>query len=397
MVQLVSTLSTLMGYAIAVGYAIVAASLAYAVIALVRVALLRGRTPVSAIFLPPMTVLKPVCGLEPRLYENLRSFCAQDYPEFQILFGVRDASDPAIPVIERLIREFPARGAALVIDSRVIGSNYKISNLANMIGRARHDFLVISDADCKVGPRYLSEVAAAFADPRVGAVTCLYRGTPLGTRLANRLGAMFINEWFVPSVLVALLSEPLEYCFGATMAVRRRALEAIGGFEALASYLADDHMLGRRVAASGYRVALARHIVEITISEPSLKALFRHELRWARTMRAVRPRGYALSFVTDALPLTILLGAATGLCTSGLALIATALSLRLLMHIVACATLGGETIPWPWLVPMRDVLTFAIRAASFVGRGVEWRQQRFSVRSDGRMVVNNLRGSEVPR
>ena len=370
-------------------YAAVAASLAYSALALLRVALIRRKSPPPGPFHPPMTVLKPVCGLEPGLYENLRSFCAQDYPEFQILFGVRDSSDPAIPIIERLIREFPERGAALVIDPRVIGSNYKISNLANMIGRARHDFLVISDADCKVGPRYLSEVAAAFADPKVGAVTCLYRGTPLGAGLADRLGAMFINEWFLPSVLVALLSEPLEYCFGATMAVRRKALAAIGGIEVLACYLADDHMLGRLVAASGYRVAMARHIVEMTINEPSVAALFRHELRWARTMRAVRPRGYALSFVTDALPLAVLVGLATGLHATGLILIALALALRVLMHVAAQVTLGSGGIVWPWLVPLRDVLTFAIRAASFVGRGVEWRQQKFSVQPDGQMVVNN--------
>jgi len=371
------------------GYATVVASLVYSAIALLRVALFRTKSPTSALFLPPITVLKPVCGLEPRLYENLRSFCAQDYPEFQILFGVRDCSDPAIPVIKRLIAEFPARGAALVIDPRVIGSNYKISNLANMIGRARHDILVIADADCKVGPRYLADVAAVFADPKVGAVTCLYRGAPLGKRLADRLGAMFINDWFVPSVLVALLSEPLEYCFGATMAVRRKALEAIGGIETLASYLADDHMLGRLVAGSGYRVALARHIVEVTISEPSLKSLFLHELRWARTMRAVRPKGYALSFVTDALPLSILVGIATGLHSSGLILIGLALLLRVLMHFAARATLGSEGFSWPWLVPLRDLLTFAIRAVSFVGRRVEWGQQKFSVQADGQLVINN--------
>ena len=383
MLHFVMVLSTL------AGYATVVASLVYSAIALLRVALFRTKSPTSALFLPPITVLKPVCGLEPRLYENLRSFCAQDYPEFQILFGVRDSSDPAIPVIKRLIAEFPARGAALVIDSRVIGSNYKISNLANMIGRARHDILVIADADCKVGPRYLAEVAAAFADPKVGAATCLYRGAPLDKRLADRLGAMFINDWFVPSVLVALLSEPLEYCFGATMAVRRNALEAIGGMEALASYLADDHMLGRLVAGSGYRVALARHIVEVTISEPSLKSLFLHELRWARTMRAVRPKGYALSFVTDALPLSILVGIATGLHSSGLILIGVALLLRLLMHFAARATLGSEGFSWPWLVPLRDLLTFAIRAVSFVGRRVEWGQQKFSVQADGQLVINN--------
>jgi len=379
------------------GYATVVASLVYSAVALVRVALFRTQSPRPAAFRPPITVLKPVCGLEPRLYENLRSFCAQDYPEFQILFGVRDAHDPAIPVIERLIREFPERSAALVIDPRVIGSNYKISNLANMIGRARYDFLAISDADCKVGRHYLAEVAAVFADPKVGAVTCLYRGTPVGKRLADRLGAMFINEWFLPSVLVALMSEPLEYCFGATMAVRREALDAIGGIEALSSYLADDHMLGRLVAASGYRVALARHIVEIAINEPSLKSLFRHELRWARTMRAVRPRGYALSFVTDAVPIALLVAIATGLHSSGLILVGVALALRVLMHFAAHAALGSKDVLWPWLVPVRDLLTFAIRAASFVGRRVEWRQQKFSVQSDGQMVIYNGRASEVPQ
>lgn len=372
-----------------IGYAIVAASLAYTTVALARVAALsRYRAP-PARALPPITILKPICGLEPKLYDNLRSFCAQDYPEFQIIFGVRDVQDSAIQVVERLIREFPERKASLVIDPRVIGSNYKISNLANMMREAHHDILVIADADSRVGPRYLAELAAAFADPSIGAVTCLYRGTPKGNRLPDRLGAMFINEWFLPSVLVALLSEPLEYCFGATMAVRREALEAIGGIEALASYLADDHMLGRLVTARGYKVALARHIVEITIDEPNLKALILHELRWARTMRTVRPFGYAFSFLTDALPLSILVGLATGLHESGLVLIALAFLLRILMHFVARASLGSGDLVRPWLVPVRDLMTFAIRAASFVGRRVEWRERSFSVRADGQMVVNN--------
>ena len=383
MPDIVSTLVTI------VGYAIVAASLAYTATALARVAALSRRRASPALVRPPITILKPICGLEPRLYENLRSFFAQDYPDFQILFGVRDENDAAIPVIERLIREFPERNAALVVDPRVIGSNYKISNLANMMREARHDILAIADADTRVGSSYLTELAAAFAEPGVGAVTCLYRGTAAGNRLPDRLGAMFVNEWFLPSVLVALLSEPLEYCFGATMAVRREALQAIGGIEALASYLADDHMLGRLVAARGYKVALARHIVEIIIDEPNLRTLVLHELRWARTMRAVRPLGYAFSFLTDALPLSILVGLATGLNGSGLALIGLAFSLRLVMHFVARASLGSEDFVRPWLVPVRDLMTFAIRAASFVGRRVEWRQQTFSVQADGQMVINN--------
>jgi len=372
-----------------VGYAIVAASLAYTATALARVAALSRRRASPALVRPPITILKPICGLEPRLYENLRSFFAQDYPDFQILFGVRDENDAAIPVIERLIREFPERNATLVVDPRVIGSNYKISNLANMMREARHDILAIADADTRVGPGYLTELSAAFAEPGVGAVTCLYRGTAAGNRLPDRLGAMFVNEWFLPSVLVALLSEPLEYCFGATMAVRREALRAIGGIEALASYLADDHMLGRLVAARGYKVALARHIVEIIIDEPNLRTLVLHELRWARTMRAVRPLGYAFSFLTDALPLSILVGLATGLDGSGLAVIGLAFSLRVVMHFVARASLGSEGFVRPWLVPVRDLMTFAIRAASFVGRRVEWRQQTFSVQADGQMVINN--------
>ena len=371
------------------GYGVVAGSLVYAALALLRVARLNRFAGAGAGACPPITVLKPVCGLEPRLYENLRSFCEQDYPHFQILFGVRDADDPAVPVIERLVREFPEREAALVVDPRVIGSNFKISNLSNMAGSSRHDILVVADADCRVGRGYLADVAAAFADPAVGAVTCLYRGTPVTGRLADRLGAMFINEWFLPSVLVALISEPLEYCFGATMAVRRQALEKIGGFEALAFYLADDHMLGRLVAAEGYKVALARHIVEISINEPSLKALFLHELRWARTMRAVRPRGYAMSFVTDTLPLSIMVGCATELQPIGLGLMAAAFLLRIAMHMTARARLGLEDRARPWLVPLRDVMTFAIRAASFVGRGVTWREQEFSVRPDGHLVDYN--------
>lgn len=354
------------------------------------IAALPSRQSTSSGFQPPVTVLKPVCGLDPALERNLRSFCEQDYPEFQILFGVRDADDPAIPVIERLVKEYPQRHAALTVDSRVIGSNYKIANVANMMRQARHDILVIADADCRVGSQCLAELAECFADPAVGAATCLYRGAPARNRLADRLGAMFINEWFLPSVLMALRTEPLRYCFGATMAIRRNALTAIGGIETLASYLADDHMLGRLVAARGFKVALCHHIVETTVAEASLKSLFRHELRWARTMRTVRPVGYALSFVTDVVPLALLGGLLTGSTGIAVGSVGLALLLRLLMHFAARSKLGMNEPVRPWLIPFRDLLTFAIRATSLVGRGVEWRTDKFVVRTDGQMVVRNL-------
>ena len=368
------------------GYGLVAAALGYSIIALFRVWTF-PRPGRSGGPLPPVTLLKPVAGAEPNLESNLRSFCTQDYPEFQILFGVRDGRDPAIPIVERLVREYPQRHAALVVDARVAGSNYKISNVLNMMPHARHDLLVVADADCRVGPTYLAEVAAAFADPAVGAATCLYKGTPLRPRLADRLGAMFINEWFLPSVLVALLTEPLRYCFGATMAVRRDVLQKIGGFEALASYLADDYMLGHLVAGAGLKVVLVPHLVDITVDEGSPAALLRHELRWARTMRTVRPVGYALSGLTDAIPLTILCGAIRGFGSVDLLLVGLAAVLRVLAHYATRARLNLPGPAVPWLVPIRDLLTFGIRVMSFTGRRVAWQNQGFIVRPDGRMVA----------
>lgn len=368
-----------------IGDAVVAAAVAYAAIALWKLwTLPKARRSVGA--QPPITVLKPIAGAEPNLEGNLRSFCAQDYPEFQVLFGVRDPHDPAIPIARRLVAEYPTR-AALVVDQAVAGSNYKISNVLNLMPQARHDLLVVADADCRVGPTYLAEIATAFADPTVGAVTCVYKGTPVRPRLADRLGAMFINEWFLPSVLVALLQEPLRYCFGATMAVRRDVLQAIGGFRALVSYLADDYMLGHLVAAKGYKVVLAPHIVDITVDEGSLPALVRHELRWARTMRTVRPVSYALSSLTDALPLAVLWSAISGFDTVAVSLVGAALGLRVLTHYVARVRLQLAGPAVPWLVPLRDLLTFAIRVMSFTGRRVAWQNRGFIVQPDGRMVA----------
>ncbi len=380
MPHIVVTALTILGY----GVAVVGA--AYAAAALWRVWSLPGASTAPGGG-PPITIFKPVRGAEPNLAVNLRSFCEQAYPEFQVLFGVRDPRDPAIPVIEPLVREFAHRGAALIVDPTISGSNYKIANVANMMAHARHDIFVVADADCRVGPGYLSDIAASFSVPAVGAVTCVYRGAPLSARLADRLGAMFINEGFLPSVRIALLVEPLRYCFGATMAVRRGVLDAIGGVGRLGSYLADDYMLGRLVSESGFKVALAPHIVEVTVAESGLKGLWRHELRWARTMRTVRPVGYALGGLTDAVPITMLWAAATGFDGFAVGLAGIALGLRVLTHFAARKRLQLESPASPWLVPIRDVLTFVLRVASFTGRRVAWQNHDFLVRPDGQMVV----------
>ena len=207
-----------------------------------------------------------------------------------MVFGVLDPADPALDIMRAVAAEHPGRATVVTGNGIAEHRNPKISTLAPMLPHAKHDVLVISDSDMRVGPDYLDAVAAAFDDDGVGAATCTYRGEPADDGLASRLGAMWITEQFAPAALVAMAVEPLTYCFGATMAVRRGVLEAIGGLRALGTHLADDHALGNLVSKHGMRVAFAPYAVTNVVSEPGLRALFSHELRWARTIRAVRPK-----------------------------------------------------------------------------------------------------------
>ena len=363
------------------------ASLTYGVLALLGVAFFRFvRAPEPGdTFTPPLTLLKPVCGFEPGLFERLQSFCEQEYPAFQVVFGVRDAADPAARIVERLIRESPHADLALVVDDRLYGSNHKMGNLTNMLPAARHDILVVADSDGRVKPTYLRAVAAPFADPRVGAVTCLYVGKPIDESVACALGADFINDWFLPSALIAIALEKVRFCFGATMAVRREALEAIGGFVGLATYLADDYLLGRRVSDSGFEVRLAGTVVETVVFEKNLKSLFRHELRWVRTFRTVRPISWTLTFVTDMTVLALLFLLASGGSALGFSLFGAAVVLRLALRAAVRRRFGIDGPNRLWLVPVRDLLSFAVRVAGFLGRGVEWKGEKFVVVPSGRL------------
>jgi ceramide glucosyltransferase len=362
------------------------ASILYLILALWAVRAFGRLRSASGAFDRPVTILKPVCGLDPGLYGNLRSFCDQDYREFQVIFGVRDADDPAIAVVERVIRDFPDHDLSLVVDERVIGTNLKVSNLANMHGQVKHDILIVADSDMRVDRGYLKAVTAPFQDPQVGAVTCLYRGSPAGG-LPSVLGSMFINDWFLPSVLAALSFHPMRFCFGATMAVRRAALEEIGGFSALASHIADDYMLGRLVTDCGYKVALSPYVVENVVLEPDLKTLVRHEMRWARTVRSVQPLGYTFSFLTHAVPLALILLLVSGFAGFAWAVLALALAIRIMLHYVVRATFGVRGLAAPWLVPLRDILGFIVWGGSFFGRNVHWREQRFLLEADGQLAV----------
>lgn len=342
------------------------------------------RPGVAASALPPVSVLKPLCGEEPWLYEGLRSFFCQDYPVYQLVFGVREATDPAIAIVRRLQAEFPERDAVLVVDPRLIGANAKVSNLANMMTHVRYDILVLADADIHVGGDYLKALAGPVQEPGVGVVTCLYRGRPVATLWA-RLGALFIQDWFVPQVLLAHALGSSDFAFGATIALRREVLEAMGGFEAIASHLADDYELGARSRALGFRTVLSPYFVETTVNEARFSDLIWHQLRWLRTIRVINPWGYTLSVVTFGLPLAAVAAAwARQEWVSALALLA--LLLRLMLHFRACRLL--RTRSRAALVPLADTLLCALWGLGFLGLGVRWRGQALVVRANGSIKAN---------
>jgi ceramide glucosyltransferase len=335
---------------------------------------------------PPVTVLKPLHGAEAELYGNLRSFCAQLYPRFQIIFGVRDETDPAIAVVRRLVAELPEVDIALVVDSRVEGNNFKVSNLENMVALAKHDIFVIADSDMHVKPDYLTEVTAPLAESGNGLVTCLYRGRPVAG-ICSQLGAMFINHGFLPSALIGERLRPGDACFGATMALRRDIYVAIGGFARLRDQLADDYALGAAVRRIGKRVVLSPYLVDTVSSEASLGALLRHELRWARTIRSIAPFGFAASFITHGVMLGLIAALVGGFSAPTLAVLGIALACRLAMVRIVDRALRLPMTPL-WLVPVRDMLSFWVFIVSFLGNRVAWRDNTFRIAADGRLVAN---------
>jgi ceramide glucosyltransferase len=363
-----------------------AAGVAYTAIAISRVRAFRKTlAETHTTFAPGITVLKPLHGGEPGLYANLRSLCDQTYPSFQIIFGAAGRDDPALEIARRLQREYPQRDIEIVSGVAKPANNPKIGNLLGMIGRAKHSLIAIADSDIHVGPGYLQAVASCFTDPNVGAATCIYGGTPNGS-LPSALGAMFVNDQFSPSVLVALALEPLTYCFGATMAVRAELLERIGGLQALADHLGDDYMLGNLVTRAGYRVELCPYVVHTDVNERDIRSLWLHELRWARTIRAARPAGYAGSIVTYVLPLAIAFALLSPSAIAGMLVLALAATLRTLLHDEAQKTFAPHDRRTPWLIPVRDALSVGVWCASFLGQRVAWRGDRYRVNSDGRMV-----------
>ncbi len=335
---------------------------------------------------PAVSVLKPLHGTEPGLYENLRSFAEQDYPTVQTVFGVNDPADGALAVARALIGDLPASDIALVADPRANGSNRKVANLENMFEAARHDFVVLADSDMRVDRHYLRAVTAPLHDPLTGVVTCLYKGVSTGGKWSE-LGALHINLGFLPGALVADSLGLGGGCFGASIALRRETLQRIDGFTRLRDELADDHRIGDEIRALGLAVVLSPYIVEARVSEPSFASLWRHELRWARTVRAVAPFGFAGSVLAHPLAIAALVAAATGFGLTASIFLVISCVLRWATARVIANALGLPPAKL-WLLPVRDALSFAVFVASFCGRTVFWRDQIFHVEASGRMTVD---------
>ena len=372
-----------------VGFVCLGLAAGYAVVTVVAVLVWRmQRRPNKARSMPPVTVLKPLCGAEPGLLEHLRSFCRQDYPEFQIVFGVRDASDPACAVVKRLAAEFPTVPIELVINPQLHGSNLKIGNLINMLPYARHDILAMADSDAFVDTDYLATVTAPLLDPDVGLVTCIYRGTPT-KGIWSRLGAMYINEWYVPSVLLAWLFGYQGYVSGQTVCLRRDTLDALGGLRVLANHLADDHRLGELVRGLGLRIVLSPYVVDGEHHEPTFDSLTRHELRWMRTIHVLRPRSFRLIFISFSLPLAVLgliaAAAESSPSTAAWVLFGITLLARLVLHVVHRLRDDRAPVSDLWLLPARDLLICWVWCRSFFTSHVTWRGNEFDVDADGVM------------
>ena len=349
--------------------------------------------------LPPITVLKPLHGDEPLLEQALASFCAQDYPAFQVVFGLQDPADPALHVLRRLRARFPALDMAVVVDPTPHGANRKIDNLLNMVASARHDTLVIADSDIHAAPDYLRHLAAALADPRCGLVTTLYAGLPATARLPARLGAAYINHGFLPGALMAR-ARGRQDGLGATMALSRATLESGGGLAALSAHLADDAVLGQLVAAQGLEVRLAATIPSTTVPEARMLGLFTHELRWARTIRALAPVGFALSIVQYPTAWALLAVALSGGAPWSLAVLAAAwagraaVGLGLDRLLRRAGALPARVRSPMWLVPIRDVLSVLVMLASYADNRVAWRGQ--TLRAKPKSMLRPVGGSFAP-
>jgi ceramide glucosyltransferase len=349
----------------------------------------RAAPPRNTDFTPPVSMLKPVRGLDPDAYENFASFCRLDYPEYEIVFCVADEVDPAIPVIEKVKQDFPLRAIRLLIGTDSIGANAKVNKLARLAREARHELLVMSDSDIVVAPDYLRAVVAPFRDARVGAVTCMYLGIT-APQIWPELEAIGATSDFFAAVLVARQLRDLDFGLGATIATTKRHLAEIGGFESFADYLADDYELGHRIAMRGHRVEMIAHTVQTHYPAETCSEFFAHQLRWSLAFRASRPDGYLAMLFMQGLPWAV--AAALYACaTENAPLSASFVAAYLVLRFALAWEAGVRGFKDPlvrrkwWLIPLRDAAWFVVWFAGFFRTRLRWRGTEFRLRR-GRLI-----------
>jgi ceramide glucosyltransferase len=335
---------------------------------------------------PPVSILKPLRGVDPQMYESFRSHCVQDYPEYEIIFGVSEPDDPAVASVQQLIREFPGCKIRLLVCQEVLGNNRKTSNLVQMLASARYDHILINDSDIFVPSGYLRRVMAPFARPQVGMVTCPYRGIAAGT-LGSKLESIGISTDFIAGVLVARQIEGgIHFALGSTLAMSRIALDAIGGLRPLVDYLADDFEMGFRIANAGYEVVLADIVVETHLPAYSFRGFFEHQMRWARSTRDSRRLGYLGLLLTFGLPWAMFSVLLAPLHWWSWTTLAAAATLRAAVALKVGIGVVHDRAVWRhlWLLPLRDLVAFAVWFGSFADHTVYWRGEVFILK-DGKI------------
>jgi len=360
---------------------LVAGSWVYCVLTVIAALRYRAVRPAATRTFPPISLLKPLVGVDEGLAVNLASFFEQEYPAFEILFAVRDPADAAVKVVEKLAAQYPEVPARLIVTGEPPYPNAKVYSLDLMLQDARHELVVMSDSDIRVTPAMLQTMAAEFADPEVALITCPYRAVA-GRSPWSTLEAIGLNTEFLGGVLVARLLDGMKFALGPTIAVRRKALERIGGFDRLKDYLAEDFVMGKLVAESGASVVLSSYVIEHRIGSQGLKANLRHRLRWNRSTRRSRPWGYVGQLFTNPFPLAMLLCAAR---PAWWQLFAVTLLFRAASMLAIAAYVLRDPLTrrlW-WLVPVQDVASFLVWIGGFFGNTIVWRGRKYYLERDG--------------
>ena len=365
--------------------ALVAGSLVYCVLTVVAAIRYRSVRPPPLLHHTPISVLKPLAGIDDGLEENLRTFFEQRYSDFEILFAVRNPTDPAIAVAERLRARYPGVPSQLIVTGEPPYPNAKVYSLDRMLAASRHDLLVMSDSDIRVTADMLAVIAAEFQDAKLGLATCPYRAVP-GRSFWNTLEAIGLNTEFIGGVLVARMLDGMKFALGPTIAARRATLEGIGGFDAVKDFLAEDFVMGNLAAARGDRVILSSYVIEHHIGAQTLAANLRHRLRWNRSTRRSRPAGYVGQLFTNPLPLALLLWAVRPEWWP-------IAGVTLLLRAAAALATAGYVLRDPltarlfFLLPFQDTLSFAMWLAGFFGNTILWRGRKYYLRADGRFEL----------